>query len=55
MQHDPQWGVTVALTINVVSGDRLSFYASGFHEVFDQALAILIADWGGAAGRRPRT
>jgi len=42
MQHDPECGVTAALTSNVGSGNRFHFYASGLHEVFDQALATAL-------------
>lgn len=44
MQHDPECGVTAALTSNVGSGNRFHFYASGLHEVFDQALATALQD-----------
>jgi D-alanyl-D-alanine carboxypeptidase len=43
MQHDPESGLTIAMTSNVGSGNRLSFQASGLHPVVDNAIrAILI-------------
>ncbi len=40
MIHEPASGTTLALTTNTGSGNRLSFYASGLHELMDTLLAI---------------
>ena len=42
MQHDPVSGLTIAMTSNVGSGNRLSFQASGLHPVVDQAIRIIL-------------
>jgi len=42
MQHDPESGMTIAMSSNVGSGNRLSFQASGLHEVVDQAIHALL-------------
>ncbi|MNV81361.1 Beta-lactamase [compost metagenome] len=42
MQHEPKSGLTIAMTSNVGSGYRLSFYASGLHQVLDRAIGILL-------------
>ncbi len=42
MQHDPSSGLTIAMTSNVGSGNRLSFQASGLHPVVDQAIRIIL-------------
>jgi D-alanyl-D-alanine carboxypeptidase len=38
MAHDRDRNLTAALTTNTGSGNRLSFYASGLHEVMDKVL-----------------
>jgi D-alanyl-D-alanine carboxypeptidase len=43
MQHDPESGLTIAMASNVGSGNRLSFQASGLHEVVDQAIRAILA------------
>ncbi|OOG69106.1 serine hydrolase [Sinorhizobium sp. A49] len=42
MQHEPISGLTMAMTSNVGSGYRMSFYASGLHEVLDRAIGIIL-------------
>lgn len=42
MLHDPQSGLTIAMTSNVGSGNRLSFQASGLHNVVDSAVGIIL-------------
>lgn len=42
MLHDPQSHLTIAMTSNVGSGNRLSFQASGLHPVVDEAIGILL-------------
>ncbi len=42
MQHEPKSGLTIAMTSNVGSGYRMSFYASGLHQVLDQAIGIIM-------------
>lgn len=42
MQHEPRSGLTVAMTCNAGSGNRLSFYASSMHPVFDQAIRTIL-------------
>jgi len=42
MQHEPRSGLTVAMACNAGSGNRLSFYASSMHTVFDQAIRIIL-------------
>jgi D-alanyl-D-alanine carboxypeptidase len=42
MLHDPQSGLTIAMTSNVGSGNRLSFQASGLHPVVDSAIGIIL-------------
>ncbi|WP_115421485.1 serine hydrolase domain-containing protein [Ensifer sp. M14] len=44
MQHEPISGLTIAMTSNVGSGYRMSFYASGLHEVLDRAIGIILDD-----------
>ncbi|WP_269932474.1 serine hydrolase domain-containing protein [Aminobacter sp. HY435] len=44
MEHDPVSRLTIAMTSNVGSGNRLSFYASGLHPVLDQAIAIILGE-----------
>lgn len=44
MQHDPAKDLTVAMTSNIGSGNRLSFEASGLHHVVDQAIERLLSD-----------
>jgi len=41
MQHDPESGLTIAMTSNVGSGNRMSFHASGLHAVVDQAILAI--------------
>lgn len=41
MQHDRERGLTIAMTSNVGSGNRLSFHASGLHAVVDQAIRAI--------------
>ena len=42
MLHDPESDLTIAMTSNVGSGNRLSFQASGLHPVVDQAIRIIL-------------
>lgn len=42
MQHEPKSGLTIAMTSNVRSGYRMSFYASGLHQVLDRAIGIIL-------------
>lgn len=42
MQHEPVSGLSIALTSNAGSGNRLSFYASGIHPVVDAAMKIIL-------------
>lgn len=42
MQHDPESGLTIAMASNVGSGNRLSFQASGLHEVVDRAIRAIL-------------
>ena len=42
MQHDPLSGLTIVMTSNVGSGNRLSFQASGLHLVVDDAIRIIL-------------
>lgn len=42
MLHDPISGLTIAMTSNVGSGNRLSFQASGLHPVVDKAIQIIL-------------
>lgn len=42
MQHDPESGLTIAMTSNVGSGNRLSFQASGLHEVVDHVIQDIL-------------
>ncbi|MDW6021613.1 serine hydrolase domain-containing protein [Mesorhizobium sp. BAC0120] len=42
MQHDPGSGLTIAMASNVGSGNRLSFQASGLHEVVDEAIRAIL-------------
>lgn len=42
MQHEPISGLTIAMTSNVGSGYRMSFYASGLHAVLDRAIGIIL-------------
>lgn len=44
MEHDPATRLTIAMTSNVGSGNRLSFYASGVHPVLDQAISIILGE-----------
>lgn len=44
MEHDPVSRLTIAMTSNVGSGNRLSFYASGIHPVVDQAINIILRE-----------
>lgn len=44
MEHDPVSRLTIAMTSNVGSGNRLSFYASGIHPVVDQAIRIVLRE-----------
>ena len=41
MLHDRAHDLTAALTTNTGSGNRLSFYASGLHEVMDVVLTAI--------------
>jgi D-alanyl-D-alanine carboxypeptidase len=41
MQHDPESGLTIAMTSNVGSGNRLSFQANGLHAVVDEAIRLI--------------
>ena len=42
MAHHRRSGITVALTTNTGSGNRLSFYASGLHGLVDAILERLL-------------
>lgn len=42
MQNEPKSGLTIAMTSNVGSGYRMSFYASGLHKVLDRAIGIIL-------------
>ncbi len=42
MQYDPASGLGVAMTSNVGSGNRLSFQASGLHDVVDKAIVAIL-------------
>ncbi|WP_263498696.1 hypothetical protein [Mesorhizobium sp. ESP7-2] len=42
MLHDPEADLTIAMTSDVGSGNRLSFQASGLHPVVDQAIRIIL-------------
>ncbi len=42
MMHEPKSGLTIAMASNVGSGYRMSFYASGLHEVLDRAVGIIL-------------
>lgn len=42
MQHEPISGLTIAMTSNVGSGYRMSFYASGLHQLLDRAVGIIL-------------
>lgn len=42
MQHDPESRLTIAMTSNVGSGNRLSFQASGLHEVVDTVIRAIL-------------
>ena len=42
MAHHRPSGITVALTTNIGFGNRLSFYASGLHELVDAILERLL-------------
>ncbi|WP_263487743.1 MULTISPECIES: hypothetical protein [unclassified Mesorhizobium] len=42
MQHDSDSGLTIAMTSNVGSGNRLSFQASGLHEVVEHAIRSIL-------------
>ncbi|WP_246671618.1 serine hydrolase domain-containing protein [Mesorhizobium sp. B2-4-12] len=42
MLHDPGSDLTIAMTSNIGSGNRLSFQASGMHPVVDQAIATIL-------------
>jgi len=42
MQHDPESRLTIAMASNVGSGNRLSFQASGLHEVVDKAIRTIL-------------
>jgi D-alanyl-D-alanine carboxypeptidase len=42
MLHDPESSLTIAMTSNVGSGNRLSFQASGLHPVVDEAIKIIL-------------
>lgn len=42
MQHDPNSGLTIAMASNVGSGNRLSFQASGLHEVVDSVVEDIL-------------
>lgn len=44
MEHDPASRLTIAMTSNVGSGNRLTFYASGLHPVLDQAIKIILKE-----------
>ena len=44
MEHDPASRLTIAMTSNAGSGNRLSFYASGIHPVVDQAIEIILQE-----------
>jgi D-alanyl-D-alanine carboxypeptidase len=44
MVHDRAQNLTAALTTNTGSGNRLSFYASGLHEVIDAVLTAAAAN-----------
>lgn len=43
MQHDPESNLTIAMASNIGSGNRLSFQASGLHEVVDKAIRSILA------------
>lgn len=42
MEHDRTTGLSVAITSNVGSGNRISFYANGLHPVVDDVIEILL-------------
>lgn len=42
MQHEPISRLTIAMTSNVGSGYRMSFYASGLHQLLDRAVGIIL-------------
>lgn len=42
MEHDPETGLSVAMTSNAGSGNRISFYANGIHPVLDDVIGILL-------------
>ncbi|MBE1208335.1 serine hydrolase domain-containing protein [Aminobacter carboxidus] len=42
MQHEPKSGLTVAMTCNAGSGNRLSHHAGSMHPVFDQAIRVIL-------------
>jgi D-alanyl-D-alanine carboxypeptidase len=42
MEHDPETGLSVAMTSNVGSGNRISFYANGLHPVLDDVIEIVL-------------
>jgi len=42
MAHEPQSGLTAALTTNSGSGNRFSFYAAGLHAVLDEILTAAL-------------
>ncbi|WP_018429198.1 serine hydrolase domain-containing protein [Hoeflea sp. 108] len=44
MEHDPVSRLTIAMTSNAGSGNRLSFYASGIHPVVDRAIGIILQE-----------
>jgi len=41
MLYDPSHEIAIGLTTNTGSGDRLSFYAAGLHDLMDDTLALL--------------
>ena len=44
MQHDRASGLSIAMTSNIGSGNRLSFQASGLHLVVDEVIKILLGE-----------
>jgi D-alanyl-D-alanine carboxypeptidase len=44
MQHSPESGLTIAMTTNIGSGNRMTFQASGLHNVIDDAIRVISAE-----------
>ncbi|MGI6852210.1 serine hydrolase domain-containing protein [Mesorhizobium sp. 1B3] len=42
MEHDRETGLSIAMTSNVGSGNRISFYANGLHPVLDDVIEIVL-------------